>query len=163
MEKLDKNRIFGKLKGLDCGNPKDFLEILQTINRDLSLCIDESDQSFVISISIPGSKPNKQPENFPLPAPKKTKPYFTTQQSFLTKELSFWVQSGITKDILKTYKVVSLKEFKSENNDGKPFAFRSTDTEPIFGYQGKRHVKIYRPFSEVRFLYGGNLPYLIKY
>ena len=41
---------------------------------------------------------------------------------------------------------------------GKPFAFHSTDTEPIFGYQGKRHVKIYRPFSDVRFLYGGLLP-----
>jgi NADPH-dependent glutamate synthase beta subunit-like oxidoreductase len=26
-----------------------------------------------------------------------------------------------------------------------------------FGYIGKRHVKIYRPFSEVRFLYGGNI------
>jgi hypothetical protein len=28
----------------------------------------------------------------------------------------------------------------------------------MFGYQGKQHVKIYRPFSDVRFLYGGLLP-----
>jgi DNA primase len=28
----------------------------------------------------------------------------------------------------------------------------------MFGYQGKRHVKIYRPHSEIRFLYGGLLP-----
>jgi len=41
--------------------------------------------------------------------------------------------------------------------DGKMFSIHSTDTEPIFGYQGKRHIKIYRPFSEIRFLYGGNL------
>jgi len=59
---------------------------------------------------------------------------------------------------LKTYKVVSLKEFQSENSEGKPFIIRSTDTEPIFGYQGKRYIKIYRPYSEIRFLYGGNLP-----
>ena len=37
--------IAGKLKGLDCGNPKDFIEILQTINRDLSLGIDENDKT----------------------------------------------------------------------------------------------------------------------
>ena len=80
------------------------------------------------------------------------------QQNFSTKELSFWGQYSITVNILKTYKVVSLKEFRSENNEGKPFAFYSTDTEPIFGYQGKKYIKIYRPFSEIRFLYGGNLP-----
>ena len=35
--------IVGKLKGLDCSQPKDFIEILQTINRDLYLGIDEDD------------------------------------------------------------------------------------------------------------------------
>jgi hypothetical protein len=34
----------------------------------------------------------------------------------------------------------------------------SSETEPIFGYAGKRYVKIYRPFSKIRFLYGGLLP-----
>jgi hypothetical protein len=150
--------IVGKLKGLDCSNSSDFIEILQTINRDLSLYIDESDRSFVVPVSVPENKPDKQPENSPLPTPEKQKPYSVIQQSFSAKELSFWTQYGITADILKTCKVVSLKEFKSENNDGKPFAFHSTDTEPIFGYQGKRHIKIYRPFSDVRFLYGGILP-----
>jgi hypothetical protein len=67
-------------------------------------------------------------------------------------------QYGITPEILKTYRVLSLKEFKSENGEGKPFAFHSTDSEPMFGYQGKKHVKIYRPKSEIRFLYGGLLP-----
>jgi hypothetical protein len=31
--------IAGKIKGLDCNSPKDFVEILKTINRDLSLGI----------------------------------------------------------------------------------------------------------------------------
>ncbi|GAB6011912.1 bifunctional DNA primase/helicase, partial [Viscerimonas tarda] len=52
--------IVGKIKGLDCNNSKDFIEILQTINRDLSLGIDENDTSFVVSVSTPDSKPKKQ-------------------------------------------------------------------------------------------------------
>lgn len=148
----------GKLKGLNCSNPKDFVEILQIIKRDLSLGLDNEDTSFVLSVhptAKPTSKPVSKPE--PIPEPKKTKPYNIIQQSFAAKEQSFWQQYGITLETLKTYKVCSLKEFRSESNEGKPFCFASSQQEPIFGYVGKRHVKIYRPFSEIRFLYGGNL------
>ncbi|MDR0505915.1 MAG: toprim domain-containing protein [Dysgonamonadaceae bacterium] len=150
--------IVGKIKGLDCNNSKEFIEILQTINRDVSLGIDENDTSFVVSVSMPENKPKKQVENTLNPAPKKAKPHSIVSQSFSARELSFWGQYGITPELLKTYKVVSLREFKSENSEGKPFTFYSTDNEPMFGYQGKRHIKIYRPFSDVRFLYGGLLP-----
>ena len=145
----------GKLKGLDCSNPKNFVEILQIINRDLSLGLSE-DESFVVS--APASKPKNQPGNTPDPTPKKTKPYSVVNQTFSARETEFWRQYGITPETLKNHKVFSLREFKSENGEGKPFAFHSTDSEPIFGYQGKRHIKIYRPFSEIRFLYGGLLP-----
>jgi hypothetical protein len=67
------------------------------------------------------------------------------------------MQSGITSEILKLYKTVSLKEFKSENKEGKTFSYTSLNNEPLFGYTGKRYVKIYRPLSEIRFLYGGNI------
>ena len=67
------------------------------------------------------------------------------------------MQSGITPEVLKQYKAVSLKEFRSENKDGKPFFYTASESEPIFGYMGKRYVKIYRPHSEIRFLYGGNI------
>ncbi|MDR2145019.1 MAG: toprim domain-containing protein [Tannerella sp.] len=154
--------ILGKIRGLDCNSSGDFIEILKTVNRDLSLGLDENDRSFIVSVSLPGDKPRKQPENSfmpnPIPAPKKSKPHSILQQTFSAKELSFWAQYGITEELLKTYRVVSLKEFRSENGDGKPFVFYSTDAEPLFGYQGKRHVKIYRPLSEIRFLYGGLLP-----
>jgi hypothetical protein len=148
----------GKMKNLNCSSPKDFIEILEIINRDLHLGVDGGDSSLVISISpkpIRESKPGLtlQPEN-----PKKSKPYSIVQQSFSAKETGFWKQYGITPETLKTYKVFSLREFKSENSDGKPFTFTALDNEPIFGYVGKRHVKIYRPFSEIRFLYGGLLP-----
>ena len=128
--------IVGKIKGMDCNNAKDFIEILKTINSDLSLGIDEDDQSFVVSVSLP-SKSKKQAEIIPIPTPKKIKSHSVVGQNFSAKELSFWGQYGISTDILKTYKVVSLKEFRSENNDCKPFAFYSTDKEPVFGYQGK--------------------------
>ncbi|MDR3266281.1 MAG: toprim domain-containing protein [Tannerella sp.] len=148
----------GNIKNLNCGNPKDFVEILETVNRELSLGLDDDGNSpFVVSISpkpLRESKPNPTPQP---ETPKKIKPYSIVQQSFSAKETAFWQQYGISPETLKAYKVFSLREFKSENNEGKPFTFTALDNEPIFGYTGKRHVKIYRPFSDIRFLYGGNL------
>ena len=145
----------GKILGLSCSNSSDFVEILKTVNRDLHLGLDENDTSIVVSMYPPPVKEkeifHRQPE-----LPKKTKPYAIVQQSFSLREIAFWQQYGITSEMLKTYKVVSLREFKSENNEGKPFTFFVSDTEYMFGYLGKRHVKIYRPFSDVRFMYGGN-------
>jgi hypothetical protein len=150
--------IVGRLKGLDCNNAKDFVEILKTINSELSLGIDEGDRSFLTSVSLPAGNLKKQPDNNPASTSKKTKSCSTVQQSFSAKETDFWRQYGIWPETLKAYKVFSLREFKSENSEGKPFTIHSTDSEPVFAYQGKRHVKIYRPFSEIRFLYGGLLP-----
>lgn len=144
----------GQLNKLDCRNPKDFVEILQIINRDLSLGLDGNEYDSVPSIPKV-TKPAPQPES--VTEPKKSKPYRVVQQVFSSKELAFWSQYGITAEVLKSYKVASLKEFKSENSEGKPFNFTSSEQEPIFGYVGKQHVKIYRPFSQVRFLYGGNV------
>ena len=148
--------IVGKLKGLDCSHPQDFIEILQTINCDLNLGLSEGSDTSSLAVSV-SSKPVKIIEPLPqLPENlKKSKPYSVLRQSFSTKELLFWKQYGITSEILKRYKVFSLREFKSENSEGKPFSFFSTETEPIFSYAGKRYVKIYRPFSSLRFLYGG--------
>ena len=117
---------------------------------------DDGNTSFAVPVSHRLVKATETPPQQP-DYPKKVKPYSTEQQLFTAKELSFWQQYGITSETLKAYKVFSLREFKSENSEGKPFAFHSTDSEPIFGYQSKRYVKIYRPFSDVRFLYGGNL------
>ena len=84
--------IVGKLKGLECSSPSDFIEILQTINRDMSLFIDDNDQSFAVSVSVPEDKTKKQSENSLILSPKKQKPYSIIQQSFSTKELFFWMQ-----------------------------------------------------------------------
>jgi hypothetical protein len=159
--------VVGRINGLNCSNPKDFVEILQTINRDLHLGLSEGNFSFdspVSPVSPVQTKSNRKVETSRQPETpnqpdtlKKVKPYSVVQQCFSSKETAFWQQYGITGETLKTYKVFSLREFKSENNEGKAFSFYSTDAEPIFGYVGRRYVKIYRPFSDVRFLYGGNL------
>ena len=150
--------IVGKIKGLDCNNSKDFIEILKTINYDLSLGIEYKDESFIVPLKMKSDKQKEQSENIPVHSLRKGKPYSAFQQSFSAKEMEFWQQYGILPYILKNYKVLSLNEFKSENSEGKPFIFRSTDKEPVFAYQGKRYIKIYRPFSEIRFLYAGILP-----
>lgn len=141
----------GQLKGLDCNNGADFVEILKTINRDMSLGLDNSDYTDYVPQSVPQKNSPTTPE------PPQSKPYNIVQQKFSQKELDFWMQSGITPEILKQYKAVSLKEYKSVNKEDKPFSYTSSENEPIFGYMGKRYVKIYRPFSNIRFLYGGNI------
>jgi hypothetical protein len=127
--------IVGKIKGLDCKSGADFVEILRIINQDLGLGMEISDCDYQPT-AFPISTPIQQKEVQKSEIPKKTKPYSVVQQLFSTKELAFWQEYGVTQDILKTYKVVSLKEFHSENNDGKPFTFYAADSEPIFGYQG---------------------------
>jgi archaellum biogenesis ATPase FlaH len=154
----------GYLKGLNCNNTSDFVEILKTINRDLSLGLDDRNSADFYAVPVlpkPVQKPEssqktEQPE-YPETL-KKIRPYSVIQQSFSAKETAFWQQYGVTVEVLKNYKVFSLREFKSENSEGKPFCFASSEAEPIFGYAGKRYVKIYRPFSKIRFLYGGLLP-----
>ncbi|WP_085536626.1 bifunctional DNA primase/helicase [Massilibacteroides vaginae] len=141
----------GKLKGLDCSNGIDFVEILNIINRDMSLGLGNSDYTAFTTQAV---TPRNNPVNIEQP---KIKTYNIIQQNFTQKELEFWMQSGITPEILKLYRAVSLKEFRSVNKDDKPFFYTSSENEPLFGYMGKRHIKIYRPFSEIRFLYGGNL------
>ena len=73
------------------------------------------------------------------------------QKSFSEIELAFWADFGITQKILSSYQVVSLQKYESENNSGESFTLTSSNDEPLFGYLGKRYVKLYRPFSKIRF------------
>lgn len=145
--------LVAKLQGLDCRNANDFVKILSIINRDLNLNLNEEDQIHIPPLQ-PISRTERNKPELPLIQPK-VKPYKIARKNFSQKELSFWQQSGITPDVLKNYKVVSLNEFRSENSDNKPFSFKSTDNEPLFAYLGKVRIKIYRPYSNLRFLYAG--------
>lgn len=144
--------LVGKLNGLNCKEPKDFVEILAIINQDMRLGLSDKPE-----MRISSTKPvSVKAEITHVPKRKKARPYTLAQKNFTAAELAFWGESGITQEILKLFQVVSLKKFSSENNEGKPFSIAATDKEPVFGYTAKQYVKVYRPHSEMRFLYAGD-------
>ena len=181
--------LVAKLKGLDCRNAADFVEVLHTIDRELCLGLeDDSPEDTVVPDGgyrtlrlVPGARENGTRENrsgegisvrangngtgkpdgyteeaaapFDRPEPK---PYRTTEKPFTDAELAYWGASGITEELLHRYGAVSLAEYRGETKEGKSFGFSSTPAEPMFGYKGKWGVKVYRPMSEVRFVYGGH-------
>jgi DNA primase (bacterial type) len=146
----------GMLSETDCRQAEGFLQILQKINQDLCLGLENASDYQHLDSTSP--LPPKSPILEPTPEqPKQIKPYSIKAKPFSENERNYWQQYGITPDILKKYQVVSLKEFSSENNSGKAYCLGSTEKEPIFAYQGKRHAKLYRPFSAIRFQYAGDL------
>ena len=155
----------GKILGTDCRHADSFLEILQKINQDLCLGLDNiSGNQSPKSLSPTSPLSQKFPTSTSSPIleskeeqPKPIKPFAIKVKPFSELELSYWQQFGISLETLKRYQVVSLKEFASENNEGKPYKLIPTDKEPIFAYQGKRYLKLYRPFSAIRFQYAGDL------
>ncbi|WP_436414089.1 AAA family ATPase [Petrimonas sp.] len=140
----------GKLKGIDCTSASGFVEILKIINNDLSLGLSEEKSFNLGSNEVKGKIDNPTYEK------RIIRPYSFKEQSFSTHEIEFWSAYDITSELLKHYKVYSIKEFSSENSEGKPYSFYSSTKEPIFGYKGKKHLKLYRPNSKLRFLYGGD-------
>lgn len=76
-----------KLKGLNCNNASDFVEILKIINQDLSLGLLENVETPVPFIPEPPI--SAIPEN-------KSKPYSFLEQKFTRNELEYWQQYGIT-------------------------------------------------------------------
>ncbi|WP_250727088.1 toprim domain-containing protein [Bacteroides fragilis] len=144
--------LVGKLNGLNCKEPKDFVEILAIIDQDMRLGLSDKPEMRISSTTpVPVIA-----EVTHVPKRKKARPYTLAQKSFTAAELAFWGESGITQEVLKLFRVVSLKKFSSENNEGKPFSIAATDKEPVFGYTAKQYVKVYRPHSEMRFLYAGD-------
>jgi hypothetical protein len=147
--------LVGKIHGLDCKQSKDFISILEIIDRDLHLGVFSNySQSgdLVKKQQNSGSSVKQAYESIPTP---KKKSYAIVKKSFTATELKYWQQYGVTPEVLKLFKVESLKDFCSENSEGNPYCLSSTEQEPIFGYTNKSFVKIYRPFSDIRFLYGG--------
>ena len=145
--------LVGKLNGLSCKEPKEFVEIMEIINRDLHLGFSSHEEYQVSHYKVP------QKAEVITEAPKERvkRPYTIVQKPYSSLELAFWEKSGIGESVLKQYRVVSLKKFSSENAERKPFSFVSNAEEPVFGYMGKQFIKVYRPFSQIRFLYVGDL------
>ena len=83
-------------------------------------------------------------------------PYSFDIQPFDDGLLAYWAHYGIYEDTLRRFRVRSLKSYRSQTKEGKPFELKASPTEPIYAYIGSGYIKIYRPnSSKMRFLYGG--------
>lgn len=144
--------LVGRLNGLSCKEPKEFVEIMEIINRDLHLGLSSHEEYHVSHSKVPQKNEVVSEE----PKMKSVRPYTVVQKPFTAAELAFWGKSGIGENVLKAYRTVSLKKFSSENQERKPFSCMTSADEPMFGYMGKQHIKVYRPCSQMRFLYAGD-------
>lgn len=136
---------------------KDFVNVLETINRDLQLniCIERKEHSNPHTMMMkPCKPPLVQPPN-QLKKMEGKKWYKLIEQSFNVKELDYWEQYGIDTKTLQRFHVKSLARYESVSNQGKPFTLGSTHEDPMFAYSMGKFVKVYRPKSKLRFLYGG--------
>lgn len=130
---------------------RDFRNVLQMINRDLGLNLRIEQENLASNMSRQGVSNRKMPKVSAEP-PKR---YDFTSKAFSQRELMFWFSYGITEEVLHRFHVRALTSFKSVNREGKPYSIYSNDEEPMFGYIMQGFIKVYRPHSSVRFLYGG--------
>lgn len=131
-----------------------FVEILNVINDQLSLCLDFNIPNRQVKerprVSIPSTpKIHGESDNI-------IRFEATCNSAFSESELSYWSSYGITKEILKKYNVRSIKQCHISSRDNE-YTIYSIPDHPMFGYfhsEGKG-VKLYNPKNKVRFLYAG--------
>ena len=136
---------------------KDFVKVLETIVRDLQLNvhIERKGRYEQRTMVMKPPKPiiQQPPKEIKLMEEKKW--YKQIEQSFGAEELDYWSQYGIDVKTLQRFHVKALTRYESISSQGKPFTLVSTLEEPIFAYCMGKFVKVYRPKSKLRFLYGG--------
>jgi hypothetical protein len=148
-----------KIFALSCDDRYDFIRILQIVDGELGLCLEDKDQK-VDRLIHENKGEVKRATQLPsihdgFETAKSKLPIQTRE--FTPKELGFWNQYGITNEILHQFNVIAIERFIGIGKDGNEYALGSTDEQPMFGYQGRRHTKLYRPFSKLRFLYTGEM------
>ena len=144
--------LVGTMTGLSCRNAKDFVEIMRIIDHDLHLGLADGYENCTDTSSVQVICP-PTPEQ----VIKKIRPYNIVPRAFNETDRIFWSKSGITEHTLNKYNVRPLHSFSSVNQEGKSYTLTETAQEPMYGYVGDKYIKIYRPRSEMRFLYAGDL------
>ena len=144
--------LVGTMTGLSCRNAKDFVEIKRIIDHDLRLGLADGYENCVDTSSVQVVCP-PTPEQ----VIKKIRPYNIVPRAFNETDRIFWSKSRITEHTLNKYNVRPLHSFSSVNQEGKSYTLTETAQEPMYGYVGDKYIKIYRPRSEMRFLYAGDL------
>ncbi|MBL6452675.1 MAG: AAA family ATPase [Porphyromonas sp.] len=139
----------------------DFRKILQQIVVDLRLPIRSDEVLDRVALTNKAIRISNPKTVQPIPKSSKARLYSLEPLPFTKGFLDYWSKYGITEKTLKRYGVINLQKFSSINSEGNEFSLIAKETEPIFGYQGKDFIKIYRPFStRLKFLYGGEKPSL---
>lgn len=134
----------------------EFRKVLAAIIHDLGLNIpieerEVSEKKRIYPrISSPAIRRNTVSET-----PENKRWFKIYEQPFSVEEKKFWLRYGITDKTLTQYRVKSLFRYEAVSGQGKAFTLTSTKEEPIFCYTMGDFVKIYRPKSKLRFLYGG--------
>lgn len=144
--------LVGTMTGLSCRNAKDFVEIMRIIDHDLHLGLADGYETCADTSSVQVVCP-PTPEQ----VIKKIRPYNIVPRAFNETDRIFWSKSRITEHTLNKYNVRPLHSFSSVNQEGKSYTLTETAQEPMYGYVGDKYIKIYRPRSEMRFLYAGDL------
>lgn len=84
--------------------------------------------------------------------------YRVVGKYFSPEELAYWRSYGIDFNTLRRFKVKSVATFYGHRRDGSKYKLTSSEKEPLFAYEHNKFVKLYRPFSTMRFLYAGDKP-----
>lgn len=136
---------------------KDFMVVLETIIRDLQLNMHLERKEYHAQ-RVPMMKPYERmvlPPDIHTVSTANEKWFKYIEQPFGESELNYWWQYGIDAKTLQRFRVKSLTRYESISNQGKFFSLVSTKEDPIFAYCLGKFVKVYRPKSKLRFLYGG--------
>ena len=138
----------------------DFSKVLASIIRDLQLnlnCEELPSPSVFLSESKAKRKLSckNEREVEPTNGSPNNRSYQLYEQSFSDHELAYWTRYGITQQTLQRFKVKSLSRYEAISNQGNSYSLVSSEEEPIFCYVMGAFVKVYRPFSKLRFVYGG--------
>ena len=136
----------------------EFPKVLASIIRDLQLNLSIDDKQTPAPHPIRKYKNlhNEKKENKGMTETDNDKKWYKCyEQVFQTSELSYWLKYGITTKTLQRYNVKSLVRYEALSNQGKTYTLLSSQDEPMFCYMMGDFVKVYRPFSKLRFVYGG--------
>lgn len=141
-------------------NPStDFVHLLKTIDQDMCLGVfDQQTNRKAVRQASP--MPSRKRLDEEKRQPHSVIAYQAQVKEFSDEELAYWSSYGITEDTLDRFQVRSLKSCHFTKVDGRQYDIYSTTLTPSYGYffQEGRGIKVYRPRSENRFLYAGELP-----
>ena len=142
------------IQGLDIR--RDFMKVLKMIINDLQLNISLPYNDWSEKSKSNANIPPKPPISVNVSKQAGSKKWFRiAEQSYKDNELGFWARYGIGTKTLQHFHVKSIARFESVSNQGKAYTIHSSSEEPMFCYSMRDFVKVYRPFSKMRFLYGG--------